>query len=40
MAMEVIGTPEFNDLDGGVNTFSNILYIRGGEMEEYHTVVH
>ena len=26
-AMEVIGTPEFNYLDGGVNTFGNIVYL-------------
>ena len=25
--MDVIGTPEFNDLDGGVNTFGNVAYI-------------
>ena len=25
--MEVIGTPDFNYLDGWVNTFGNIVYI-------------
>jgi len=27
VAMEVIGTPEFNDLEGCPNTFGNIVYI-------------
>jgi len=26
VAMEVIGTPEFNDLEGCPNTFGNIVY--------------
>uniref|UniRef100_A0AAR2KK21 General transcription factor IIIC, polypeptide 2, beta n=1 Tax=Pygocentrus nattereri TaxID=42514 RepID=A0AAR2KK21_PYGNA len=28
--MELIGTPEFNDLDGRLNTFGNIVYISAG----------
>lgn len=27
MTMEVIATPEFGDVDGRLNTFSNIVYI-------------
>ena len=25
--MEVFGTPDLNDLDGGVNTFGDIVYV-------------
>jgi len=28
VAMEVIGTPEFNDLEGCPNAFGNIVYVQ------------
>jgi len=31
--MEVIGTPEFNDLEGCPNTFGNIVYEGEGLLE-------